>query len=48
MRKKKLRVRKWKRIGEGVIFLKFLQMNFITRDPVSIFRNIHGNASQDS
>ena len=38
------RVRKWKRIGEGVLFLKFtneqsffkLQMTFITKNSVNI------------
>ena len=43
--KKKLRVRKWKRIGEGV-FLKLLQMSFINRDFMNTFDNIHGKASQ--
>ena len=44
--KNKLRVCKLKRIGEGVLFLTFLQLSFITRDSVNIFSNIHGKVSQ--
>ena len=47
MEKKKLHARKWKSIGKGVIFLKFLQMSFISRDTVNIFSNIHGKGCQD-
>ena len=32
-------------IGEGVLFLKFLQMSFILRDSVNIYSNIHGKNS---